>query len=135
MNIVGYISGVFDCLHEGHVFLLTEAKKRCDRLIVSINSDEYVQRKKGRTVVDSQAERASKLLSTGLVYAVVYRKEDSPLQDILIFKPDYIFVGDDYPEQEVVGYKEGRDWGCKVVIIPRIPGISTTEILQSKHAS
>jgi D-beta-D-heptose 7-phosphate kinase/D-beta-D-heptose 1-phosphate adenosyltransferase len=46
-EIVVVTSGGFDPIHIGHVRLFQEAKKLGDRLIVIINSDEWLKRKKG----------------------------------------------------------------------------------------
>jgi len=42
------ISGGFDPLHNGHIDLITEAKKLGDRLICILNTDDFLTRKKGR---------------------------------------------------------------------------------------
>lgn len=41
-------TGGFDPLHSGHIRYLKEAKTLGDMLIVGINSDEWLERKKGR---------------------------------------------------------------------------------------
>lgn len=46
-NIV-VVSGGFDPVHSGHILLLNSAKTHGDYLIVGVNSDEWLQRKKGR---------------------------------------------------------------------------------------
>jgi D-beta-D-heptose 7-phosphate kinase/D-beta-D-heptose 1-phosphate adenosyltransferase len=48
MNKVVLVTGGFDPLHSGHVKYFKEAKKLGDRLIVGLNSDEWLERKKGR---------------------------------------------------------------------------------------
>jgi cytidyltransferase-like protein len=47
MNVV-LVTGGFDPLHSGHIAYFKEAKKLGDRLIVGLNSDEWLERKKGR---------------------------------------------------------------------------------------
>jgi len=47
MTIV-LVSGGFDPLHSGHIAYFKAAKELGDRLIVGVNSDEWLQRKKGK---------------------------------------------------------------------------------------
>ena len=47
MDIV-LVTGGFDPLHSGHIAYFKEAKKLGDRLIVGLNSDEWLERKKGK---------------------------------------------------------------------------------------
>jgi cytidyltransferase-like protein len=42
------VTGGFDPLHSGHISYLIEAKKLGSYLLVGVNSDEWLQRKKGR---------------------------------------------------------------------------------------
>ena len=41
-------TGGFDPIHSGHIAYLQEAKKLGDKLIVGLNSDAWLERKKGR---------------------------------------------------------------------------------------
>lgn len=41
-------TGGFDPLHSGHIEYLTQAKKLGDQLVVGVNSDEWLTKKKGR---------------------------------------------------------------------------------------
>ena len=47
MKIV-IVTGGYDPLHSGHLAYFRAAKKLGDRLIVGLNSDEWLARKKGR---------------------------------------------------------------------------------------
>lgn len=137
-SIIGFISGVFDGpegLHEGHRYILSQARLQCDSLVVSVNCDDYIRKTKGREPCMNAEKRAEAILDlkdengNDIVDAVFIRDEDSPLNSILKLKPDIIFAGGDYHAEDVIGYNEIKLWGGKVVIIERLPNISTTEIL------
>ena len=48
MSRVVLVTGGFDPLHSGHIAYFKEAKKLGDKLIVGVNSNEWLTRKKGR---------------------------------------------------------------------------------------
>ena len=48
MASIGIISGGFDPLHSGHLELIASARKRCMVLVIALNSDEWLTRKKGK---------------------------------------------------------------------------------------
>jgi D-beta-D-heptose 7-phosphate kinase/D-beta-D-heptose 1-phosphate adenosyltransferase len=51
MKIV-LVTGGFDPLHSGHISYLKEAKKLGDELIVGVNSDAWLESKKGRPFME-----------------------------------------------------------------------------------
>jgi cytidyltransferase-like protein len=54
MKTIVVVSGGFDPIHSGHIKLLKEARTLGDMLIVGINSDEWLARKKGRAFMPWQ---------------------------------------------------------------------------------
>lgn len=48
------VTGGFDPLHSGHISYFKEAKKLGDRLVVGLNSDEWLTRKKGKPFMPIQ---------------------------------------------------------------------------------
>jgi len=54
MKKIVVVSGGFDPVHSGHIKLIKEARLLGDMLIVGINSDEWLSRKKGRAFMPWQ---------------------------------------------------------------------------------
>lgn len=132
--MTGFISGCFDNLHPGHIHILSEAKKRCKYLYVALNTDKHIETAKRRKPMRGLVERVSDLNKTGLADKIFIFDGDSPLHLIKRFKPNIIFVGDDYTIDRVVGAEEIKEWAGSVVFIPRIPGHSSTEIWKRLNA-
>lgn len=88
--------GVFDILHMGHLFTLTEAKKHGNFLVVVIARDEHIS-KKGRKPIHSQEYRAKMVEALKPVDAVVLGEED-PKKLVEQIKPNVIVYG--YDQQE-----------------------------------
>lgn len=63
-------TGGFDPLHSGHIAYLKEARQLGDQLIVGLNSDEWLARKKGRRFMPFD-ERATILESLSCVDSVI----------------------------------------------------------------
>ena len=127
-----FTNGVFDLLHKGHIFSLSQAAKQGDILIVGLNSDHSVKRLKGENrPVNDQAARALLLASLIMVDAVVTFDEDTPLQLISAILPHVLVKGGDYTIDEIAGAKEVIANGGKVVINPTLDGFSTTAIINA----
>jgi D-beta-D-heptose 7-phosphate kinase/D-beta-D-heptose 1-phosphate adenosyltransferase len=127
---IAFTNGVFDILHPGHIFSLSQAAKEGDFLVVGLNSDDSVKRLKGKErPVHDQDSRALLLASLLMVDAVVIFEEDTPLQLINSIKPDVLIKGGDYTIEQIVGAQEVLANGGRVVINPVIDGYSTTLII------
>lgn len=127
---VGFANGCFDILHAGHVRLLREARRHCDRLIVALNDDASVSRLKGPArPINPLVDRAAVVAGLGAVDAVTWFGEDTPLELILALRPDRLFKGSDYTIDKVVGAREIRAWGGETVLLDLLPGRSTTGIV------
>jgi D-beta-D-heptose 7-phosphate kinase/D-beta-D-heptose 1-phosphate adenosyltransferase len=125
-----FTNGVFDILHPGHVFSLSQAAKEADFLVVGLNSDNSVKRLKGQQrPVNDQDSRALLLASLLMVDAVVIFEEDTPLELINSIEPDVLVKGGDYTIENIVGAKEVIVNGGRVVINPVIEGYSTTSMI------
>ena len=127
-----FTNGVFDLLHKGHVYSLSQAAKQGDILIVGLNSDNSVKRLKGNSrPINDEDARALLLVSLFMVDAVIIFEEDTPLQLIISILPDVLVKGGDYTVDEIAGAKEVIANGGKVVINPVLDGYSTTAIIEA----
>jgi len=128
---IAFTNGVFDILHQGHIYSLSQAAKEADLLIVGLNSDTSVKRLKGETrPVNNQDARALLLASLLVVDAVVIFEEDTPLELIKTIMPDVLAKGGDYTVEQIAGAKEVLANGGRVVINPVLEGFSTSSIIE-----
>ncbi|WP_300396150.1 D-glycero-beta-D-manno-heptose 1-phosphate adenylyltransferase [Henriciella sp.] len=128
---VGFTNGCFDILHPGHLKLLEEARSRCDRLVVAINTDASVRRLKGESrPVNTENDRARMLSGIAAVDAVVLFEEETPEQLIDMLLPDLLVKGGDYTIETIVGAQTVQANGGEVHIVHLVEGQSTTAILQ-----
>ncbi len=128
---IAFTNGVFDILHQGHIFSLSQAAKEADILIIGLNADASVKRLKGESrPVNNQDSRALLLASMQIVDAVVLFEEDTPLQLITSILPDVLVKGGDYTVEQIAGAKEVIAGGGRVVINPILEGFSTTGIIE-----
>jgi len=124
---LGFTNGCFDLIHPGHVSLLEQARKACDRLVVGINSDASVQRLKGPgRPVQNETARAAVLASLAAVDLVVVFDADTPVELIKELRPEVLVKGADYSLDQVVGADIVQSYGGKVVLADLVPGYSTT---------
>ena len=127
-----FTNGVFDLLHKGHIFSLSQAAKQGDILVIGLNADNSVKRLKGDSrPVNDQHARALLLASLIMVDAVVIFEEDTPLNLITCILPDVLVKGGDYTIDEIAGAKEVIANGGKIVINPILDGFSTTAIINA----
>jgi D-beta-D-heptose 7-phosphate kinase/D-beta-D-heptose 1-phosphate adenosyltransferase len=132
---IGFANGCFDLLHPGHVSLLNQARTRCDKLIVGLNSDASVSRLKGPDrPVQPEANRAAVLGSLASVDLVIIFGEDTPLELIRTLKPDLLVKGADYTVDTVVGADVVQSYGGQVYLAELAEGHSTSDVIRRMAA-
>ena len=126
-----FTNGCFDLLHLGHVSYLEQAKSKGDFLIVAINSDRSMRALKGRgRPLVPQSERARVLAGLSSVDYVTIFNEPTPLSLIQALKPDVLVKGADWKKDNIVGSDVVKRSGGKVVTVPVVKGVSTTQIIK-----
>lgn len=122
--------GCFDLLHPGHVALLRQARTLGDALVVCLNSDESVRRRKGPDrPVRTEAERAQMLAALECVDAVAVFGEDTPALLLDRLRPAVWVKGSDYDDTTMPEAETVRRYGGEVVLVPRVAGHSTTRLV------
>jgi len=131
-----FTNGCFDLLHAGHTYLLREAKKLGDVLMVALNSDASVARLKGdgRPIV-SEDDRSDALAALECVDYLAVFDEPDPMPLLELVRPDVLVKGSDYSEEEVVGANFLKSYGGVVRLIPIREGISTTRLVEKIRAA
>jgi D-beta-D-heptose 7-phosphate kinase/D-beta-D-heptose 1-phosphate adenosyltransferase len=126
---VVFTNGCFDLLHGGHVRLFEEAKKQGDVLVVALNDDASVRKIKGAArPIFPLAERWEILEAIEAIDFLTSFSETTPERIIAALLPDVLVKGGDWKPDEVVGKKEVKAAGGKVVIVPYLKGHSSSSI-------
>ena len=121
--------GCFDLVHAGHAKTLSAARALGDCLVVCLNSDSSVRALKGpQRPIMSQADRSDLLLALECVDAVLVFDEQTPEQALRQLEPDLWVKGGDYSADELPESELVRSWGGRTVIVPFVPGRSTTTL-------
>ena len=105
------VSGGFDPIHSGHIAHFKAAKELGDILIVGLNSDDWLTRKKGKPFMPID-ERLSIIRELRVVdLAFTFNDDDNSSRDLIkkvldLYKSDVIFANggdrtqDNIPEME-----------------------------------
>lgn len=125
-----FTNGCFDLLHPGHVRYLKQARALGDTLVVALNSDASVRALKGANrPILNQHERAEVIAALGSVDYVVVFEDETPQSLIAALIPDVLVKGGDWRIDEIVGRDEVEAAGGRVLSLPFVEGLSTTDII------
>jgi rfaE bifunctional protein nucleotidyltransferase chain/domain len=125
-------NGCFDLLHLGHVTYLETARQQGDSLLVGLNSDSAVRDLKGiGRPVNTESDRAAVVAALASVDGVCIFAERTATRFLAVARPDIYVKGGDYT-LETLDQDERRaveQAGGTIVILPMVPGKSTTALL------
>lgn len=126
-------NGCFDILHLGHVSYLETARNFGDALLVGVNGDAAVRALKGKgRPVNSETDRAAVLAALESVSGICIFPEKTMTKFLAAAQPDIYVKGGDYT-LDTLNQEERRAVeaaGGEIVIIPFVPGKSTTALLK-----
>lgn len=101
--IVGLCHGVFDLVHFGHVRHLNAAAAKCDRLVVSVTADQYVNKGPSRPVFPIE-HRLEMLRAIGVVDEVVACDYPNAVPILQAVKPQLYFKHIEYQNSTHPGF-------------------------------
>ena len=128
---VGYLAGVFDFCHKGHVSIIARSLELCDELVVAVVSDRYARKYKKQEIAHNEIERFKMLqqLNMDLTLVIVDNNEHEPFFNE--FKITHLFHGTDWKKDPYIDFM-GREViqknGIEVVMLPHTKGISSTSL-------
>lgn len=114
MDKVVVITGGFDPIHRGHIEYINAAKELGDILIVGVNSDEWLVRKKGRSFMPFEDRVAIIGALHNVDYAIPFNDRDGTAKDAIVWArkvyPNYTIVfanggdrtSDNIPEMDII---------------------------------
>lgn len=126
-----FTNGCFDLLHPGHIDYLQRARALGDALIIGLNSDLSVRGLKGPLrPINPLHDRAVMLGALACVDLIVPFDETTPIRVISALLPDILVKGGDYNTDDIVGANEVRANGGEVIVMPFIPGYSSSALIR-----
>lgn len=129
-KIIVTTNGTFDLFHPGHEFLLSEAKKQGDILVVGINSNASVKRYKGPDrPIESEEVRADHVAQIA-DYVFIF-EEDTPEEWLKIIVPHVHVNAETYGEDCIEAHVV-KEIGARLYLVPIDTDLgSTTDIINS----
>jgi len=119
-EVVVAVSGGFDPLHIGHLQMIKEAKELGDKLVVILNNDNWLKKKKGYVFMP-QEQRKAILEAIRWVDEVVLTSHLENTEDMSVskelekIKPDIFANGGDRTRKNIPEVEVCRKINCKMI--------------------
>ena len=124
-DTIGFTCSAFDLLHAGHILMLKDAKRYCDKLIVGLQTDPTIDRLEKNKPIQSLEERRIQLEAVKYVDEIFeYTTEEELYKKLLFIKPDVRILGSDYIGKSFTG----DDLDIKIYYHDRNHNYSTTNL-------
>jgi glycerol-3-phosphate cytidylyltransferase len=135
--LVGYVPGVYDLFHIGHLNALRQARSQCDVLVAGVVSDEVCERVKGVRPFVPLEERVAIVAAIGIVDSTHTELTTDKLDAWRAVGFHKIFKGDDWRDTPRGFELEQRvgSVGVEVVYFPYTEHTSSTQLRRVIAAS
>lgn len=124
---IGLVQGSWDLFHLGHLRYILKARGLCDFLIIAMDSDEKIRKRKGPTrPVIPEDERHEFISLLGIADEIVIKAVDEPKWHLIkTVKPDVLIaIKENYTDEQV----EKLEKICgRVAVLPRQARTSTSD--------
>lgn len=119
-KIIVAVSGGFDPLHPGHVRLFQEAKKLGDKLVVILNNDNWLKKKKGYVFMSGKERREIIEAIRGVDEVILSKHQPDPKDmsvcgELKKIRPHVFANGGDRTEKNVPEVGVCNKMNCKIV--------------------
>jgi cytidyltransferase-like protein len=129
---IGYVTGVFDLFHIGHLNILRRSKERCEYLIAGVLTDELAERDKKKKPFISFEERLAivqQIKYVDRVIAVDFNNTNK-IEAWKQLRYDCHFSGNDHEEEWYWLQKQLQTLGSNMEFIPYTESTSSTKLQQ-----
>lgn len=131
---IATLNGSFDLLHAGHMYMIYEAAKQADLLIVAVNSDASIKAyKSAQRPIIPLCYRLEMLAAIGFITYLTWFDEIDPCSLLEIIKPHVHVNGAEYGTACIEAHVVTKHGG-RLHLVDRLPGLATSEIVHKIRA-
>ena len=124
-TVIGFTCSCFDLLHAGHILMLKDAKSKCDKLIIGLQTDPTLDRVEKNKPIQTYKERYIQLEAIKYVDEIIKYETEEELYNLLKeINPDVRILGSDYKNKSFTG----DDLPIKIYYHNRNHSFSTTNL-------
>lgn len=132
--IIGYLPGVFDKLHYGHINIIKMAESYCDKLIIGVHTDIMVSSYKRKPYDNENIRKENLKKVLNILDENIILVGSSHIDIIINNNINIIFHGDDWEinsyKKQIRYYEDSLDkLNISILLLEYTKGISTTDII------
>ena len=131
-------NGVFDLLHTGHLYYLSQARRLGEALLIALNADASVRALKGpMRPVQTEEQRAYALAALACVDGILIFREPRLTAEIRALRPDVYCKAGDYTLEKLNAEERTalQECGTRIEFLPYLDGFSTTKLIAKIKAA
>ncbi|HEU4974037.1 MAG TPA: adenylyltransferase/cytidyltransferase family protein [Baekduia sp.] len=126
-------SGSFDLIHLGHVKYLARAKELGDVLVVGVDSDAKIRRRKGEDRPLVPQEERLEMLAHQRPVDLIYLKDDEPRWALIeAVEPDVLVLSEDHSYSEADQHDLLEHVG-RIEVVERQASVTTSERIRQMY--